>query len=126
MPASLIALALVSAPMDLPPYVYERARREAVSVVVIEAERVEGLNGRTTGACTVSGRITAVERGPHQVGERLSLAVPCVGPAYQARPGPWPGYPEATMTGSTRGRAWLDAEDGLVRRGYDVLETEGD
>jgi hypothetical protein len=30
------------------------------------------------------------------------------------------------MTGSTRGRAWLDAEDGLVRRGYDVLEAEGD
>ena len=126
MPASLIALALVAAPMDLPPHVYERARREAVSVVVIEAERIEGLNGRTSGACTVSGRITAVERGPHRVGERLTLAVPCIGPRYQARPGPWPGYPEATMTGSSRGRAWLDAGDGLVRRGYDVLETEGD
>lgn len=122
MPASLIALTLFAAPAELPPYVYERARREAVSVVVIEVERVIGLAGEISGACHVEGRITAVERGPRAVGEHLTLDVPCVGARWVPRPGPWPGFPEAQMTGSRRGRAWLNAGDRLVRRGYDILD----
>ena len=121
MPAVFAALALVAAPPELPPWVYEQARREAVSVVVIETDQVEGLHGRDSGVCRIEGRIVAVERGPHAVGERLTLDVSCIGPDWRPRPGPFPGYPEAMLTDTASGRAWLDADDRLVRRGYDPL-----
>jgi len=120
---------LAPPPMELPPYVYIEARKAAASVVVIDVATITGLNGATSGVCTLNGTVTAVEHGEaFAPGQTITVAVPCIGPTWEPRAGPWPGYRDSEFMRTTQGRAWLDAQGGLVRRGFDILNwrTSGD
>lgn len=126
LPLLAIAVSLsVATPVaaELPPYVYEQARAQAVDVVVIHVRNVSGLpDGVTRGDCQVDGEITTVERGERSVGEMLTLKVPCVTPDNPSMPGPWPGHAVERLTHTETAQVWLDAEGGLVLRGYDLLD----
>lgn len=113
---------LAPPPMELPPYVYVEARKAATSVVVIDVATVTGLNSAASGACTLTGTVESVERGDaFAPGQTLTVAIPCVGPTWEPHPGPWPGYLDSEFMRTTQGRAYLDAQGGLVRRGFDIL-----
>ncbi|TFI56632.1 hypothetical protein E2493_19160 [Sphingomonas parva] len=108
---------------ELPPYVYERARDAAVSVIVVDISRVTApREAFDEAACTLEGKVAAVERGDlHAAGRPVAVDLPCVGSLYQPMPGPFPGYSAEALAKVTRGRLFLDAQGALVRRGFDAL-----
>lgn len=117
-----VLMAAAPAKAELAPEVYAQARAEAVDVVVIRVESISGLPwGRSSGRCAVSGIITSVERGHRREGERIELAVPCIGRFHRMDVGPWPGFLQSRLRGSATGRAFLDDAGLIVRRGYDIL-----
>ncbi len=125
MPRLLLAALAVStvatpALAELPPHVYERARAEATSVVVVRVTSVGGIpNGADQGPCALEGAVTDVERGDaHAVGDTLRIDVPCVSSDWTPRPGPFPGYDETVLPYVDSVRLWL--KDGrLVLRGLE-------
>jgi hypothetical protein len=123
---SCLLLAIVlsnAARAELPPYVYEAERRAARDVVVISDVQVEPYSGKSaSGACTIKGRVEAVERGvSFRSGESLALQITCITPAYRPMPGPFPGYPQASLADLRRARVFVN--DGFViRRGLDPLD----
>ena len=122
----IAAAAIAPSPAELPPWVYQRARDEAASVIVINVNSITGLNGAERGACAVNGRVTAVERGnEYSVGEHVVFSVPCVGANWQPHPGPWPGFQERPFMGTERGRVWMSG-GAMVLRGFDVLRPGDD
>ena len=118
----LLALAAPAA-AELPPQVYERARAEAASVILVRIAGVDRPRAPfASGSCTLRGRVTAVERGAaYRPGQQVAIALPCIGARYRAMPGPFPGYDAARLGDARRGRLFLDGAGALVRRGYDPL-----
>lgn len=105
----------------MPPYVYENARRDAASVIVLEVQAVtppaEGY-----GACRVAGVVRQVERGTSlQPGARVELGVPCVQPGVQPPIGGTIYQSVPTLAASRFGRAWLDGAGEVVLSQYQVL-----
>lgn len=105
---------------ELPPYVYERARAEATSVVLVRVTSVGAIpNGADQGPCAFQGVVTDVERGDdHAVGDTLNIDVPCVSADWTPRPGPFPGYPEVSLSMVRGARLWLKNGQ-LVLRGLE-------
>lgn len=119
-----LAVSIVAGPAlaELPPHVYEQARAEATSVVVVRVVSVGPIpNGADQGPCAVEGLVTGVERGDAQaVGDTLRIDVPCVGPNWKPRPGPFPGYDQDILPYVREARLWL--KDGrLVLRGLEEV-----
>jgi hypothetical protein len=113
---------LTAGTFELPPEAYERARAEATSVIVLDQVRARGIGFRPRGDCTVRGRVSAVERGTeYRVGQRVTLAVPCISYFYNPSPGPWAGFQENVLTRSRSGRAFLTGGE-VVLKGYDILQ----
>lgn len=105
----------------MPPYVYENARRDAASVIVLEVQAVtppaEGY-----GACRVEGVVRQVERGTAlQPGGRVTLDVPCVQPGAQPPIGGTIYQSVPTLAASRFGRAWLNGAGEVVLSQYQVL-----
>ncbi len=105
----------------MPPYVYENARRDAASVIVLEVQAVtppaEGY-----GACRVTGVVRQVERGTAlQPGGRVTLDVPCVQPGAQPPIGGTIYQSVPTLAASRFGRAWLNGAGEVVLSLYQVL-----
>ncbi|MFG1343573.1 hypothetical protein V5F59_01655 [Xanthobacter autotrophicus DSM 431] len=105
----------------MPPYVYETARREAKSIIVIEVSKVDTPR-REFGTCTVAGTVKVVERGEaFRPGQTVQLAVPC---ERQGASPPLGGtiYQQMEKLAQSRfGRAWLDAEGKVVVSQYEQL-----
>lgn len=113
---------LAPPPMELPPYVYEQARKNAASVVVIDVTTIQPLSGGTQGSCRLEGVVASVERGDRlSAGQAITVAIPCISPAWRPMPGPWPGFMDRDFIQTTQGRAYLDARGRLVQRGFDIL-----
>jgi hypothetical protein len=108
---------------ELPPYVYEQARREADTVLVLTVSELSRLaQGETEGACRLTGRVDGVERGEAPAaGQTVNVDLPCVSKDYTPMPGPFPGYDQDALGKVAHVRVWL--KDGaLVRRGLDVID----
>ncbi|MFG1479850.1 hypothetical protein V5F53_14510 [Xanthobacter sp. V4C-4] len=106
----------------MPPYVYENARRDAASVIVIEVRTVMPPS-TPFGACRVEGRVAKVERGAaFKPGGAVALAVPCVQPGAQPPLGGTIYQPVPSLSASRYGRAWLDAAGQIVQSQYQQLE----
>lgn len=119
-----LAVSTVAGPAlaELPPYVYEQARAGATSVVVVRVVSVGAIpNGADQGPCAFEGVVTGVERGDTPaVGDTLRIDVPCVGPNWEPRPGPFPGYAEIALPYVREAKLWL--KDGeLVLRGLEEV-----
>lgn len=122
----LLALGLLAAagPVHalMPPYVYEAARNEAVSVIVLAVEAVSAIPPRF-GDCTVAGTVAQVERGgAFAVGERVSLAVPCTQPDVQPPIGGIIYRTVPQLQAAKYGRAYLDASGKIVSSQYYPLD----
>lgn len=107
---------------ELPPAVYEQARTEATSVVVVRVISVGAIpNGADRGPCALQGVITDIDRGDaYEVGDTLHIDVPCVSSDWTPRPGPFPGYSALPLTLVREARLWL--KDGrLVLRGLEEV-----
>lgn len=105
----------------MPPYVYEAARKDAKSVIVIAVEKVE-VPRREFGSCTVDGTVKAVERGEaFKAGEKVSLAVPCAKEGAAPPLGGTIYQPSETLVKSKFGRAFLDAGGKVVLSQYEQL-----
>ena len=118
--AGVLAATAAPAWAELPPHVYEQARAEADTVMIIDVSEVVGLgDGQATGTCVVRGVVSEIQRGDrHAVGDAVSVDAPCVGPNYQPMPGPFPGYDARAL--KTVQRALVFMKDGeLVRRGLE-------
>lgn len=121
--ASALAGVLLSAPAFalMPPYVYETARKDAASVIVIAVEKVE-VPRKGFGSCIVGGTVKVVERGTaHVVGQAVTFAVPCA--TATATP-PLSGtiWQQAeTLKASKFGRAYLDAAGAVTLSQYQQL-----
>ncbi|MEP9350021.1 hypothetical protein [Xanthobacter sp. KR7-225] len=105
----------------MPPYVYQTARDDAASVIVIAVEAVKAPK-RVFGNCTVDGTIAKVERGTtYQPGQKVSLEVPCAAPdAYPPIGGTiYQNLPD--LKASKFGRAYLDAVGKVVLSQYEQL-----
>ncbi len=107
---------------ELPPHVYARARAEATAVVVMSVTSVSAIpDGADRGPCAFEGVVTGVERGDaHAVGDTLRIDVPCVGPHWTPRPGPFPGYDEIALPYVREARLWLNG-DRLALRGLEEI-----
>lgn len=118
----MMASTVAGTVLELPPKVYAQARADATSVIVITDVRTRGIGFQPRGDCRVRGRVSAVERGADfTVGQRVTLAVPCISFFYNSPQGPWPGVQQDQLSRSRSGRVFLtDGE--LVLRGYDILE----
>lgn len=107
---------------ELPPQVYQQARAGAGTVVVLSVESVRRLPpGETQGSCALTGVITDVERGSAREGQTIVVAIPCISPAWEPRPGPFPGYRHDDLGRAERVRVFMTAGV-LVRRGLDFLD----
>lgn len=115
-----LALGAGPAAALMPPYVYENARRDAASVVVLRVRKVTTPAGGY-GACRVSGVVRKVERGPLRPGMVLRLDVPCVKPGAQPPLGGTIYQPVAALVRAPYGRAWLDAGGLVVLSQYEQL-----
>lgn len=123
--AALFAGALMPAPASalMPPYVYETARRDAKSVIVLAVDAVKTPRIEF-GSCVVTGTVKLVERGTaFTPGQTVELAVPCAtrdaspplgGTIYQSM---------EKLQKSRFGRAWLDADGKVVVSQYEQLEA---
>lgn len=124
MRAVLIAAALAAsaAPAwaELPPYVYEQARAEADTVMIIDVSEVVGLaDDEDSGTCVVRGTVSEIQRGDrHAVGDEVAVDAPCIGQNFPAMPGPFPGYNAKALKAVQRVLVFM--KDGeLVRRGLE-------
>lgn len=117
-----LAVSTVAGPAlaELPPHVYERARAEATAVVVVRVTSVGAIpNGADRGPCALEGVVTGVERGrAYAVGDALRVDVPCVGPNWRPRPGPFPGYDASVLPYVRDARLWLNDGE-LALRGFE-------
>lgn len=105
----------------MPPYVYESARREAKSVIVIAVDAVQ-VPKREFGTCTVGGTVRVVERGEtYKAGQKVEIAVPCAKPDASPPLGGTIYQPVETLSKSKFGRAWLDADGKVVLSQYEQL-----
>lgn len=119
-----VGLATLAGPAasELPPQVYQQARDGAGTVVVLRVQSVRRLPpGETQGTCALTGVITDVERGSARDGQTVVVAVPCISPAWEPRPGPFPGYRHDALGRAERVRVYMTGGV-LVRRGLDVLD----
>ena len=120
--AAGLAIAAGPASAELPPQVYQQARAGAGTVAVLRVERVRRLPpGQTQGSCALTGVITDVERGSAREGQTIIVAIPCISPAWEPRPGPFPGYRHDTLGEAERVRVFMSGGV-LVRRGLDILD----
>ncbi|MFG1373711.1 hypothetical protein V5F32_16170 [Xanthobacter oligotrophicus] len=105
----------------MPPYVYEAARRDAASVIVITVQKVTPPQ-ESFGACTVTGAVVRVERGnAHKPGQAVTIAVPCARPGASPPIGGTIWQPLDTLAKSHFGRAYLDAAGQVVLSQYEQL-----
>lgn len=119
--AGLAALA-TPASAELPPQVYQQARDGAGTVVVLRVQSVRRLPpGESQGACALTGVITDVERGSAREGQTVVVAIPCISPAWEPRPGPFPGYRHDALGRAERVRVFMTSGV-LVRRGLDIVD----
>lgn len=121
-PALLLAT-LAPARALMPPYVYESARNEAKSVIVIEVSGV-AVTPRQFGNCTVSGTVRAVERGTaFTTGQKVEIAVPCARPGADPPLGGTIYQSVVKLQTAKFGRAYLDAEGKVVLSQYYPLDA---
>lgn len=105
----------------MPPYVYEAARRDAKSVVVIAVDAVKTPRIEF-GTCTVGGTVRAVERGDtYKVGQSVEIAVPCATKDASPPLGGTIYQQMETLQKSKFGRAYLDADGKVVLSQYEQL-----
>jgi hypothetical protein len=121
-----LAMAAAFAPFaraELPPHVYEAERRAASDVLVLSDLTMTPFEGEADrGACTLSGRIEAVERGAgYQTGGVVSVKIACITKAWRPIPGPFPGYTQEFLTRLERVRVFVNGGR-VVPRGLDTLE----
>lgn len=120
--ATAVVLAAGPAVAELPPHVYQQARDSAGTVVVLRVDNVRRLPpGETQGDCVLTGVVTEVERGTAQQGQAVVVPVPCISPAWQPMPGPFPGYRHDVLGRAETVRVFLN-RGALVRRGLDILD----
>lgn len=124
--AGLVVAALVAgwstpAAALMPPYVYEAARRDAASVIVIAVQKVMSPQ-ESFGACTVTGTVARVERGTaYKQGQAVKIAVPCARPGASPPLGGTIWQPVERLEKSRFGRAYLDAAGQVVLSQYEQL-----
>ncbi|MFG1379701.1 hypothetical protein [Xanthobacter autotrophicus] len=124
--AGLLVAALVAgwcgpAMALMPPYVYEAARRDAASVIVIAVQGVKPPQ-ESYGACTVTGSVARVERGTaYKAGQAVSIAVPCARPGATPPIGGTIWQPVERLEKARFGRAYLDAAGQVVLSQYELL-----
>ena len=107
----------------MPPYVYESARDNAASVILLTVEKVTPPR-RSFGSCTVDGTVARVERGTtYQVGQKVSIGVPCARPDASPPIGGTIYQDIGTLTASKFGRAYLDAEGKVTLSQYEQLSA---
>lgn len=105
----------------MPPYVYENARRDAASIIVLEVKAVTPPDAGY-GECRVEGAVRVVERGTaFKPGNTVRIDVPCVKPNTQPLIGGTIYQPTETLSASKYGRAWLDGEGRVVLSQYEQL-----
>jgi hypothetical protein len=105
----------------MPPYVYESARNNAASVLVIAVDKVTAPK-REFGNCAVEGTVRTVERGAaYKVGEKVTIDVPCAKPdAFPPIGGTiYQNVPD--LKASKFGRAYLDGDGKVVLSQYEQL-----
>lgn len=122
--AMAAGLAILAGPAaaELPPQVYQQARDNAGSVVVLRVQSVRRLPaGQTQGSCILTGEVTTVERGTIPEGQVVVVEIPCISPAWQPIPGPFPGYRHDVLGRAERARVFMTGGV-LVRRGLDILD----
>lgn len=116
------ALAAGPAAALMPPYVYENARRDAASVIVLEVKAVTPPGGGY-GNCGVDGVVRAVERGTaFKPGDAVRIGVPCVEPGAQPPLGGTMYQAVGTLSASKYGRAWLGPDGQVVFSQYQQLQ----
>jgi len=119
---TLFGLAASPAAAELPPQVYQQARDAAGTVLVLQVQDVRRLPpGETQGSCLLTGTVRDVERGAARVGQSVVVLVPCISPAWQPMPGPFPGYRHDVLGVAERVRVFMTGGI-LVRRGLDILD----
>ncbi len=115
-------LAVEPARAELPPHVYQQARDAAGTVLTLRVQSVRRLPaGETQGTCSLTGIVTGVERGMAQQGQTVVIAVPCISPAWQPMPGPFPGYRHDVLGRTENVRVYMTGGV-LARRGLDILD----
>ncbi|MEP9354832.1 hypothetical protein ABLE93_14680 [Xanthobacter sp. KR7-65] len=120
---AVLVLACGPAQALMPPYVYESARNEAKSVIVIAVDDV-AVTQRLFGTCTVSGTVRTVERGTaFSVGQKVEVGVPCAKPGADPPLGGIIYQQVATLKNAKFGRAYLDAEGKVASSQYYPLEN---
>lgn len=120
--AAGLATAAGPATAELPPQVYQQARDGAGSVVILRVQSVRRLPaGETQGSCALTGVVTDVERGTLPEGQTIVVAIPCISPAWQPMPGPFPGYRHDVLGRAESVRVFMTGGV-LVRRGLDILD----
>lgn len=107
----------------MPPYVYEAARDDAASIIVVTVEKVTPPRGEF-GKCAVAGTVAKVERGAaYAAGQKVTLDVPCAkenasppigGTIYQLIP---------KLEAAKYGRAYLDKDGKVTLSQYELLDT---
>lgn len=118
-----LAFAAGPAAALMPPYVYENARRDAASIIVLELDKVTP-PGAGYGECRVEGVVRVVERGTtFRLGDAARIDVPCVKPGAQPPLGGTIYQPVEALSASKYGRAWLDAEGRVVLSQYEQLKA---
>ncbi|MDQ0506409.1 hypothetical protein [Xanthobacter agilis] len=119
--AVLATLAAGPAFALMPPYVYENARRDAASIIVLRVKTVTTPAGGY-GVCLVKGVVRRVERGStFKPGMAVALDVPCMKAGAQPPPGGTIYQQVDKLVVSKYGRAWLDAEGHVVVSQYEQL-----
>jgi hypothetical protein len=122
--AMAVGLVIAAGPAaaELPPQVYQQARESAGTVAVLRVQGVRRLPpGQTQGSCALTGVIVDVERGSAREGQTVVVAIPCISPAWEPRPGPFPGYRHDDLGRAERVRVFMSGGV-LVRRGLDILD----
>ncbi|ABS67886.1 hypothetical protein Xaut_2644 [Xanthobacter versatilis] len=107
----------------MPPYVYENARNDAKSVIVIAVDEV-AVTPHPFGTCTVTGTVKKVERGTtYSTGQKVELGVPCAKPNASPPLGGTIYQDVDRLKASRFGRAYLDAAGQVVLSQYEQLAT---
>lgn len=107
---------------ELPPQVYQQARDRAGTVVTLRVTEVRRLpQGETQGVCALTGTVRDVERGSAESGQTVVVPVPCISPAWQPIPGPFPGYRDDVLSRASRVRVFMTGGQ-LAQRGLDILD----
>ena len=121
--AAALALGSGAAHALMPPYVYESARNNAESVIVIAVEKVAAPK-REFGNCAVAGKVAKVERGTtYAEGQQVTVAVPCATPEALPPIGGTIYQNLPDLQASNFGRAYLDADGKVVLSQYEQLKA---